>query len=474
MKMSKIVLGMLFCFSITTMQSQKKLDCELNFKKALFYLKGDKNFKRDTVKSIAYLKPCLKVGNANAQLLMARIYLSKNDEKSDKKGFKLLKKSAQQDNKYAAGDLGILYKYGRGCTLNVNKARKWLKKGAALGNQSAAYSLGYLYLKGFGNGTQDYAKAITWFKKSTHPMAKYWLGVCYYYGYGLPKNLAKANELLGTDFTADYVSNKNESSKNSDVAIFEKIKETSANFELPKAIHKNEFYGAWKGTLFQFDWSDTHIEQEIPLHIEFEYESDNDNSTYSITIAAQTISGNLSRANNSIYFEDLALTLPHTSFHKKIPTKLLHQFLSTELALKEIYATNYLTGNIENYIGKWNEPGAPLRFVLQKKETFSNSDKELTDEALKALSAQKNNFIKLYPNPFKEDLIISYTLEKASNIQIKVSDITGLKTFVVEKGVSQKAGNHRYFFNGTQLVKGLYIVTVITDNGKKTRIIVKK
>jgi len=474
MKMSKIVLGMLLCLCIITTQSQKKMDCDLNFKNALFYLKGDKHFERDTVKSIAYLKPCLKIGDANAQLLMARIYLSKNDEKSDKKGFKLLKKSAQQHNKYAAGDLGILYKYGKGCILDVNKARKWFKKGAELGNQSAAYSLGYLYFKGFGNGTQDYAKAITWFKKSTHPMAKYWLGVCYYYGYGLPKNLAKANALLGADFNNENLSKKNEIGKNSDTAIFEKIKESAEKFELSRAMHNNAFYGTWKGTLFQLDWSDTHIEQKIPLRIEFIYDSENDNSTYSITIAGQRISGNLIKTNNSIYFEDLALTLPHASFHKKIPTKLLHQFLWSELALKKINATNYLTGNIENYIGKWNEPGAPLRFVLQKIGTFSNSGKELTDEALKALSAQKNNFIKLYPNPFKEDLIISYTLEKASNIELKISDIKGLKTFVVEKGVSQKAGNHRYFFNGTQLVKGLYIVTVITDNGKKTRIIVKK
>jgi hypothetical protein len=474
MKKSKIVLGLLLCLGITTIQSQKKIDCDVNFKNALFYLKGDENFKRDTLKSIKYLKPCLKVGDANAQLLMARIYLSKNDEKSDKKAFKLLKKAAHQQNKYAAGDLGILYKYGRGCTLNINKAKKWFKKGAELGNQSATYSLGYLYFKGFGNLTQDYVKAIKWFKKSTHPMAKYWLGVCYYYGYGLPKNLAKANELLGANFNDDNLSKKIEDSKDSDTAVLKKIKESSDDFELPKTIHKNEFYGTWKGTLFQLDWSNTYIEQKIPLNIEFIYDSENHNATYAITVAEQVISGNLIKANNSIYFEDLSVALPHASFHKKIPTKLLHQFLSSELALKEVDGINYLTGNIENHIGKWNESGAPLQFVLQKKETFSNSDKELTDEALKALSAQKNNFIKLYPNPFREDLIISYTLEKASNIQIKVSDIKGLKTFVVEKGVSQKPGNHRYFFNGTQLLKGLYVVTVITDSGKKTRIIVKK
>jgi len=118
--------------------------------------------------------------------------------------------------------------------------------------------------------------------------------------------------------------------------------------------------------------------------------------------------------------------------------------------------------------------GAPLRFVLQKKETFSNSDKELSDDVLKALSEQKNNLIKLYPNPFKSDLTISYTLEKASYVEVKITDINGTKNSIVEKGKQQKAGKHTYFFNGARLKNGLYVVTVTANNEKKTRIIAKK
>ena len=133
-----------------------------------------------------------------------------------------------------------------------------------------------------------------------------------------------------------------------------------------------------------------------------------------------------------------------------------------------------MIGSIENHIEAWNESGAPLKFVLKKKETFSNSNEELTDDVLKALSEQKDRFIKLYPNPFESDLIISYTLETPSYVQIKVSDIRGNKNSIVEKGNEQKAGKHSYFFDGTHLEKGLYVVSVIANNIRKTRIIVKK
>jgi TPR repeat protein len=123
---------------MTVKAQEKKLDCDFNFREALFYLKGDENFKKDSLKSIEFLKPCLKIGDAKAQLLMARLYTAKKDEKNYKKAFKLLKKSAKQGNAIAAGDLGVLYKYGRGCNLNFNKARKWFKKAAELGNNKAS------------------------------------------------------------------------------------------------------------------------------------------------------------------------------------------------------------------------------------------------------------------------------------------------------------------------------------------------
>jgi hypothetical protein len=477
MKMKKNTkLFFVCCFVIiarTQTNAQKQLDCDSNFKEALSFVQLSQNFKKDSIKVINLLKPCLKVRDAKAQLLMGRLYATRKDEKGYKKAFKLFKKAAKQGNAVATGDLGAMYKYGRGCNLNLNKARKWFKKGAELGNIRATYSLGYLYLKGFGNIDQDYSKAVKWFEKSEHAMAKYWLGVCYYYGYGVQKNIQKANELLGSNFE-NAVTN-NEGSRNADNSIdniSDGLNIDKENSIISEEVSENTILGKWSGSLLKYDWSGKHIEQKFPINIQFN--SENDTSTYLISIENQELQGNLSQIDDAIYFEDTQMNLPHISFKEEIPNEIDYQILSSNLVIKNLGETNYLIGSLETYIEGWNEAGAPLKFVLKKKETFANSDEELSDDVLQAFADQEESFIKLYPNPFESDLIISYTLETKSFVEVRITDINGTKNKIIEKGKEHKAGKHTYFFNGINLEKGIYVVTVIANNQKKTRIIVKK
>lgn len=448
-------------FQNTRITAQTNLDCNVNIKKAIFYLHGDEKFKMDTLKSIEFLKPCVKLGDSNSQILLGRIYASMDDAKKNKKAFEIFEKLAKEGNSIACTDLGVLYKYGRGCDLNFNKARKWFLKGSLLGNDKANYALGYLYLKGFGNIKQDYPKAIKWFEKSNYPMAKYWLGLCYYYGYGVQKDIKRANELLGTSLLSSNTSNNSNATNYQDINTLENIS-------------TEKLSGRWTGDLLKFDWSGKHIEQKHPLSIEFKYDSINERLFYVLSIENQNLTGNLTKINNSIYFEDTEIKLPHASFNDEIPTELNYRLLSSHLEIKIADGIEYLTGSIENFIEVWNESGAPLRFILKKEETSINSSKELTDDALTAFSEQKESFIKLYPNPFENDLIISYTLDTTSYVEVQVSDINGIKSTIVEKGIEQEKGNHSYFFDGTNLEKGYYIISIIVNSIKKTRIIVKK
>jgi hypothetical protein len=464
----KLLCIVIFCsiFFYENSNAQKKIDCESNFREALFYLKGDKNFKRDTIKSINYLKPCLKVNDANAQLLMGRIYLSREGEINQKKGFKLIKKSALQGNYYAIGDLGVLYKYGRGVKQNYNKARKWFKKGSEIGNSKATYSLGYMYLKGFGNIKQDYRKAIKWFRKSNHKMAKYWLGVCYYYGYGVKEDKVKAKTLIGDNFDDSNV-NLTNSEKNSELKKLVSLNSL-------KTIEDEKLYGKYSGILIKYDWSGKHIEIEQKLNLEFKYDSINEQPAFLFEMDNQKIVGSYSKIDNSVYFKNLNIELPHLSLSKKIRKKLLYQVVSTNLQYEKKEGEEYLAGNLNNQINSWKEDGALLRFVLKKKKSFSNSNKELSDDALEALAAQKDKFIKLYPNPFTKDLVVSYTLEKPSTVTVYIKSLKGQKSISLVKNMNQDKGEHTYLFNGTDLKKGIYVVSIIAGKTKKTRIIVKK
>lgn len=175
-------------FSLSNISAQQHLDCNFNFREALFYLKGNNAIKKDSLKAIRYLKPCVDLDYSKAQLLMGRLLLRSNSEESFIKGFELTMKAAEQGLPLAVYDLGNLYKYGKGCKQDFYKALKHFIKADQLGVSKASYSIGYFYLKGLGTTKQDYNTAISWFKKSNSSMANYWLAICYYRGYSVEKN----------------------------------------------------------------------------------------------------------------------------------------------------------------------------------------------------------------------------------------------------------------------------------------------
>jgi len=475
--MKRIRLLLILCFTISiTVKAQEQLDCDFNLREAIFYLQGDENFKRDTLKSINYLQPCIEKGVAEAEILLCRIYASQTEKGQHKKAFNIQKKLAKKGHVIAVGDLGVLYKYGIGCRLNFNKARKWFKKGAALGNNKAAYSLGYLYLKGFGNIDQNYSKAVKWFLKSNHPMAKYWLGVSYYYGDGVNQNIEKANELLGTNFdNVPLETQRNSSTETSSSEVSNHLESQDEKTDNALPVSDENLIGKWSGKLLKFDWSGKKIRQKNDFILEIKHDSVTENLVYDLKINDQEYKEEIiSRIYNELYFDEIYINLPHDSFSEDLPKNLDYQFLSTEVSIKKIHGFTFLTGNIKNYINAWDESGAPLKFVLKKKETFANIEQEFFDEILTALSTQEDNFIKLYPNPFKTDLIISYTLDMPSFVEVKLTDIQGTKNELIKKGSEQEAGVHRYYFDGSNLDNGIYVVTVVVNNEKKTRIIIKK
>ena len=218
------------------------------------------------------------------------------------------------------------------------------------------------------------------------------------------------------------------------------------------------------------------IRQKNEFTLEIKYDSLTQNLVYDLKINDQEYKEkSVSRIDNELYFDEIYINLPHQSFSEHIAKDLDYQFLSTEVTIKNLHGITFLTGNIKNYLNAWDESGAPLKFVLKKKkEGFANSEQELSDEILMALSAQEDNFIQLYPNPFKTDLIISYTLDMPSFVEVRLTDIQGTNNELIKKGSEQPPGDHRYYFEGSNLKRGIYVVTVIVNNERKTRIIVKK
>lgn len=123
-----------------------KTDCRSNYKRALKLIKEVRNIEEKVKESIALLTPCAEKGDTNAQTVLGRIYLSLARRKNHEQGFELIKKAAESGNVNAAIDLGILYKYGKGCKQNFHKSRFWFDKASNNGGNMNTYNLSRIFV----------------------------------------------------------------------------------------------------------------------------------------------------------------------------------------------------------------------------------------------------------------------------------------------------------------------------------------
>jgi len=72
--------------------------------------------------------------------------------------------------------------------------------------------------------------------------------------------------------------------------------------------------------------------------------------------------------------------------------------------------------------------------------------------------------VRIYPNPFKNFVTISYDLPESGSILISLFDAVGKEIMVLENNSQQDAGQHSLVMKGQFLDKGLYYIKVQTKN----------
>ena len=101
---------------------------------------------------------------------------------------------AEQGNKVAQYNLGLMYRLGQGVPTDYEQAVYWFRKSAEQENANAQYSLAFRYYRGQGV-PQDYEQAVYWFTKSAkqgNSYAQYSLAFRYYKGQGVPQDYVLA------------------------------------------------------------------------------------------------------------------------------------------------------------------------------------------------------------------------------------------------------------------------------------------
>jgi len=490
--MKKNVFLMIFCFFVMGFYAQQS-ECEKTIRKAKKILYKESPFVDQSI-LVSLLEPCASQGNIQAQNYLGLVYLNGIGTAVNQNiAYEYISSAASGGYPEAQYNLGRMYKYGVGCDISFDKAIYWFKKAISNGNQRAAYTLGYMYFKGFGV-PQDYEKAISWFEKSTDPMARHYLGFVHYLGYGVPADKMKALEILLSnpiENSKTLVSYINfEQKEKQEIEINEALQITT---DVSKPITQNivnssqealQYYpeknlelktieGKWEGKLIQYDWSGKYIQRVIPFKISFNL---NDNNSERLEIAAKVINQNISSnaiwQDETLYLENLNDTFTLTQLYPATLDKpsLDYKILAMNLQKHTFEGQTYLIGNLDAYIQEWTEYAPPMRIVLNP-ESENNT---LSEEAFLALADQEDHFVKLYPVPFKEQLVVQYELEETREVYAELVSLHGTNNLIILPSTQQQAGNYSYNIPvNPDLPEGLYIVRVVAGNQVHTRMILK-
>ncbi len=504
MVLKKLRNKFLLCFSLgilsmlTYAQAQVSQDCDQLVNTAKALLVGSESVIKDQAAAISLLQNCAEKNDAQAQYILGLIYkIGIGIPSNEKEAFNYIQLAAAQDYPEAVCELGVLYKDGIGCTLNFDTAITYFSKAEALGYSKGSYSIGYLYFKGLGSIEQDYAKAIEWFAKSDYPMAQHWLGICNYFGYGMPVNKQKAMELLLTnehatnsavlaehlETNADLLDlgiqkeNTLKATEFSTTKINQVV--SSANEQGEEEIieiTKATLAGEWKGKLIELDWAGKRMNRSFSISLALSKNEQTQDLDYNVALNNTTSSSYGIFLDDNFYFDDFSMPLPRLYQDDAVKYTLDYNVLSINtIEIKEINNIRYLVANVDTQVTDWNEPGPPMLLVLGNTKALTDNGQEIDEDLIEALAQlQDDSFITLYPNPFKNDLLIQYDLAEDSITSVELYSFGGEFTKTIVAGESQKAGNHLYHVNGSAYQNGLYVVRVTANNMVHTKLIIKE
>ena len=101
--------------------------------------------------------------------------------------FHLAMKNAMEGDPPSLFFVSVLYRSGRGVTMDEGEAFRWTKRAAEAGEDGAQFNLGFCYTNGTGV-TADAVEAARWYKRAAeagNADAEVNLGVCYENGTGV-------------------------------------------------------------------------------------------------------------------------------------------------------------------------------------------------------------------------------------------------------------------------------------------------
>lgn len=128
-------------------------------------------------------------------------------EKNLNKAFELYKIAAEADCVLGQRNLGYCYQYGNGTEIDMSQAYRWYSRAAEIGDSVAQCKVGHFLQYGWGDVAKDETQAVEWYKKAAdqnNAEAQCYLGICYYCGISVERDIDRALELYEKSANCGY------------------------------------------------------------------------------------------------------------------------------------------------------------------------------------------------------------------------------------------------------------------------------
>jgi len=403
------------------------------------------------------------------------LYSPEQNRKQSKALFKEVKSVAETGNADAMYYLGMLQKDGIGTSQNLKKARNSFKKAHDLGNTKSAYAVGYFHLKGIGAVPQDYKKAYNWFKKSSEPIATHWRAKMEFFGLGRKANKSKALKILGANklYNSEVLLKQFEESI-SPTESCEGFKDFIAQSSVSEIHGLGSFHsfpdskmldGTWEGEYIELDWSKNKVFRVLPVSLEM---SNAGNFKATLKISDSVSSASATYSAGLLQFSNLNIPIKKKFTDYPNFTHLMNEVKSVELRELFYKGQSHLVGRLKAFLPVWEEPANPIVILLRKKPKISEA-------AMAAFEEQASDFLKIYPNPIGQHLLVNFELPHEANVSLDIREYYGTNSYQnsVFSGIRAQGNNTIEILDIPQN-PGNYLLTIKFDGITENKILIKK
>lgn len=483
---------------------------------------------KDTIKALRLYTDCAENGKMSIAMnqLGLMYQTGKGVSKDVAKAFYWFSKSVEKGDPVGMCRLGSMYKKGEGVPQDFSKAYDYFKASSEKGFDGGMYGVGYCCFKGLGT-PQSYDEAVKWFKKGAEkdsPACIYMLGICYRNGYGIEQNEQEAKRLLQKASerkiavadkelkkeNPEVMGNKPQKSNNVNNGKAENSPEQKEKF---KKLIKNQdnipLSGNWVGTRYFYDWSGQHIIREDSLMVALKQTGSRITGQW-FENGQLVVKMNGTAVDGQIIFNGTEF-IGSNRYGEEYPMQF--KVARFEAINADV---NYLAGNIESYSPYTKEPGYPCYVVMSRvieKSAHTDTTKTETLEVIKtgkipsnqqsnkvlAVSEVNNTTVvnpeqstakgemakqaleyfkdkipvmTVFPNPFKNEINISYKIVETSKVNLNIYATNG--NMILNKNIGTKTSGTFTEKMQLSLVPGQYIVKLMIGSEAYTQIIIKQ